>query len=886
MRWLYRLAMLFQMLFRRGRERARLNEELQFHLDQQIAENIAAGMSTEQARHAAMRSFGNPAALRDQTQNTWNWNWVEQYLRDIRIGIRTVARTPGFAIVSILVIAIGIGANISVFTIVRSVLLKPLPFKDPDQLVMLYGRSGADKYNVVAAGDFYEWQRQTDGFEQMAIWRWSGYAITNDKNEMPEELNSVTASWNIFSTLGVQPVLGRSFSPEDDTASATNTAIIAWSFFQRRFNGDPSILGKNIRLNDRLFTVIGVLPKWFTYPDPLIQLWTPFHIDNSAENLQSHFNHMANKVIARLKPGVSAEQATQETNALQYQIHQSLSAKGPVADGVSSRRMLEDVVENAKTPLYVLLSAVGCLLLIACLNISNLLVARAAARRQEIAIRAALGGRRLRLCREQLTESLLICLIGGILGVALAFSATRWLAAHWTDMPRADAIRLDGAVCAFAVAITFLSAIIAGLLPALSATGSSMLTALQDSSKNIGGSSSRAALRKTLLTVEIALTVVLLVCGGLLFKSFLRLRSVDLGCTTHNVLTMAYFLHDTKYDTAEKVVAFHTQLLDRVRHLPDVLGVGLTSVVPGDGYYEDRTFTIREHPPLSAGQHDSALMRDVDPGYFSAIQIPLIKGRFFSEDERLERDKYVIVSQKFVREFFPGEDPIHKHLHTIRRGGSGEDYEIIGVVGDVIYSLKEDTKPTMYFPMWSGIIGESTDATLVLRTGGNPDLFALPVQKEISQLDPSLPASRVLTMDQIIGRSTADSSFRATLVLAFAGLSLVLAAVGLYGVLSYLVAQRTAEMGIRIALGARRDQVMKLVLLDGLHPALIGLTAGVPCSFVSERLIRSVLFGTRPLDLSVFVSVMVTLLLVALVACALPAWRASRIDPMQALRTE
>jgi len=885
MRWFHRLRMRLQMLFHRSDEGARLNDELQFHLDLQIAENIAAGMSAEEARHAAMRRFGNPTALRDQTRNTWSWNWLEQCFREVRIGIRTLARTPGFAIVSILVIAIGIGANVSLFTIVRSVLLKPLPFKDPDRLVMLYGRSGEDKYNPVAAGDFYDWQRQTHSFEQMAIWRWSGYSITSDKKELPEGLNSITASWNIFSTLGVQPALGRSFSPDDDTASATKTVIITWNLFKRRFNGDPSILGQNIRLNDRPFTVIGVLPKSFSYPDPLIQLWTPFHIDNDAENLQSHFNHMAN-VVARLKPGVSAERATEEASALQYQIHQSLSAKGPVADGVDSRPMLEDVTSDVKTPLYVLLGAVGCLLLIACLNISNLLVARAAARRKEIAIRAALGSSRLRLCREQLTESLLICLGGGILGVVLALAATRWLTARWTDMPRADAIHLDGAVCAFAVAIIFFSGVIAGLLPALSATGSGMLTALQDASRNVGGSSTRTALRKTLLTVEIALTVILLVCGGLLFKSFLRLRSVDLGCTTRNVLKMEYFLHDAKYDTPGKVVAFHTRLLDRVRHLPGVQAAGLTSVVPGDGYYEDTTFTIREHPPLPIGKHISALVRSVDPGYFSTIQIPLIRGRFFSEDERLDHDKYVIVSQQFTREFFPNEDPLGKHLHVIRRGGGGEDYEIIGVIGDTLYSLKEKTLPTMYFPILSGIIGSSTDAALVVRTNEHPESFAISIQKEISQLDPTLPLWRVLTMEEIIGKTTADSSFNATLILAFAALSLILAAVGLYGVLAYLVSQRTTEIGVRIALGARREQVMKLVLLDGLRPALVGLAAGLACSFASERLIRSVLFGTSPLDLSVFVSVIATLLIVAAVACAVPAWRASRLDPMQALRTE
>lgn len=885
MRWLHKLRMQMRMVFQRGEAGARLNDELQFHLDQQIQENIAKGMSADEARHAAMRSFGNPTALRDQSRETWRWHSIERLLRDLRIGLRTLARTPGFAIVSILVIAIGIGANVALFTVVRSVLLKPLPFKNPERLVMLYGRQGEAKYNVVAAGDFYDWQRQTHNFEQMAIWRWSGFNITNDQNEMPEALDAANASWNIFSTLGVEPALGRSFSPDDDTASSAKTAMISWSLYQRRFNGDASILGKNIRLNNRAYTVIGVLPKSFSYPAPQVQVWVPFYIDNSAENIQSHFNHMS-YVIARLKPGVTAERATKELSAVQYQIHQSLYANGPVAEGVDYRPMLDDVVRDVRTPLYVLMGAVGCLLLIACLNISNLLVARAAVRRKEIAIRAALGANRLRLCREQLTESVLICLVGGILGVALALSATRWLTAHWTDMPRAETIHLDGPVCAFAVALMFLSGFLAGLLPALSATRSGMLAALQDSSRSIGGSSSRTALRKTLLTVEIALTVVLLICGGLLFKSFLRLRSVDLGCTTKNVLTMEYFLHDAKYDKPEKIVAFHTQLLERVRHLPGVQAAGLTSVVPGDGYYADSTFTIPEHPPLETGKHIFALFRDVDPGYFSAIQIPLIQGRFFSEDERLDRDRYVIISPQFVRDFFPNENPIGKHVHTIRRGGAGETYEIIGVVGDTHYSLQSELRPMMYYPILSGIIGVATDATLVVRTDGNPGSLATSVQKQIAQLDPALPVSKVLTMEQIIGQSAATSSFDATLVLAFAALSLALAGVGLYGVMAYLVTQRTTEIGIRMALGAHRGQVMALVLIDGLRPVLIGMAAGLAGSFAAARLIHSVLYGTSTLDPSVFVSVIVTLLSVAAAACIVPAWRASRLDPIQALRIE
>ena len=887
MRWLHKLQIQMRMLFRRKLADAHLNDELQFHLDQQIAENIAKGMSVEEAHRAALRTFGNPTTLRDQSRESWSWNWAEQLWRDIRIGIRTLARTPGFAIISILVIAIGIGANVALFTVVRSVLLRPLPFKEPDSLLSLYGEDdkGHNKDWAIPPGDFYDWQKQAHGLEQMAIWRWSGFNMSGDKNELPEFLDAGSGSWNLFSTLGIQPALGRVFTAEDDRPGANLTVVLSWSFFRRRFNADPSILGKTIRLNARPYTVIGVLPSWFTYPDPQIQLWVPFQIDTGLESLRSHYNHIGN-VVARLKPQVSAERAMQEISALQHQTHLHLQANGPVADGVNARPLIDDVVSDVKTPLYVLLAAVGCLLLIACLNLSNLLVARAAARRKEIAIRAALGSSRLRLCREQMTESLLICLMGGMLGLVIAFSATHWLTTHWADMPRADSVHLDAFVVAFAIGITFLAGILAGVLPALSATGGGMLIALQDASRTVGGSTSRASLRRMLLTVEIALTVILLVGAGLLFKSFLRLRAVDLGCTTSNVLTMKYFLHDTNYTKPEQIVSFDTQLLERVRNLPGVTGAGLTTVVPGDGYYGDKMFTIPEHPPLPSGQHVFALYRAVDPGYFSAIGIPLIRGRFFSDDERMDRDRYVIVSQKLARDSFPHEDPVGKHLHVPWRSEKGEDYEIVGVVGDTLYTVKTELRPMIYFPMLSGIPSMTSDAMLVVRSNRDVLPLAIPIQKQIAQLDPDLPVTRVRTMDQIVGESTTDANFSATLVLAFAVLSLVLAGVGLYGVLAYLVTQRTTEIGIRIALGAQREQVMGLVLLDGLRPALAGLLAGVAGSFGAAQLIRSVLFGTSPLDASVFVSVIATLLLVAAAACALPAWRASRLDPMQALRTE
>jgi predicted permease len=587
-------------------------------------------------------------------------------------------------------------------------------------------------------------------------------------------------------------------------------------------------------------------------------------------------------VVARLRPGISAAAAANEVGALQYQIHLAHAAE-PVAEEVRYRPILDDVVLNVKTPLVVLLCAVGCMLLIACLNVSNLLVARGAARRKELAVRGALGGSRLTLIGEQMAESLLICVAGGTLGILLSFAATRWLAGHWSALPRAEAIHLDTTVLGFAVGLVFLTALLAGLLPAISSTGSGVFAALQESSRSIGGSVTRAALRKTLLTMEIALTVILLVAAGLLFKSFLHLRTSDLGCATDHVLTMKYGLPEKQYDTREKVIAFHEAVLQRVRSLPGVTAAGLVSTPPGGGYEGDDPFTIPERPSSSFQIQYDALYRTIDPAYFTAMQIPLIRGRFFTDQERLQRDRYMVISKQFADQFFPDDNPIGKHVTVPLRDAT---YEIIGVVGDTLYNVAEPVKATMYFPILSGVPNRTSAATIVVRTAGDPLSLSVPVQQQVAALDPALPVYEVLTMQEILGKSTASQSFIATLVLAFAILSLLLAAIGLYGVLSYLVAQRVAEIGIRIALGAQRSDVLRLVLLDGLRPVLLGLLIGLAGGATAARFIRTILYGTSPNDPIVLATMVGSLLLTALVACALPAMRASKIEPMQALRID
>ena len=887
MRWLAELRMRIGMLFGRGKAGVRLDDELRDHLERQVAENIAAGMNGEEARYAALRTFGNPALLREQARTTWSWQWLESLARDVRFGARSLRRSPGFSLIAIAVMALCIGATTSLFTVVRSVLMRPLPFRDPGRLVMLYEhfRDARDNqagfnYNTVAPADYADWRAQTHGFEDMAAWRWWQFNLTGERGELPELVTARGGSWNLFPLLGVQAAIGRTFTESEDRLDGT-AVMLTWSLYERRFGGDPSIVGRQIHLDGKPYTVVGVLPKSFTYPDAKVELWVPFLSGLPAEIVPHHDYHFG-RVVARLKPDVSLASALSQVEAVQYRLHLQYPV-APVAEDVVSRTINDDLAKDVKKPLLLLMCAVGCMLLIGCLNVANLLVARGAARQKEMAIRGALGAQRLTLIRAQLTESLLICLTGGVGGVLLSLAATNWMASRWKDLPSAEGIHIDAVVLGFACALVFAAALLAGLLPAISSTGKAAFGSLQASSRSTTGNLSRATLRKTLLTVEIAVTVVLLIGAGLLLRSFVRLQNADVGCATGNLLTLNFSVPVQKYSSPEKVNAFNESLLEKLRALPGVRAVALGSDLPGEGNGGDDIFIIKEHPPLKPSDTlPDALTLWADPGYFSALQIPLLNGRFFSRDDRLDRARKVIVSSRLARQYFPGENPVGKVVHV--RAYNDADYEIVGVVGDTLGQVGKPVEPAMYYPILLG--GLNRGESLAIRTDADPLAMSVPVQKQIAALDPEMPVSNVQTMQQAIGDSLGNASFSATLVLAFSVLSLLLASVGLYGVLSYLMAQRTTEIGVRLALGAQRDQLLRLILFDGLRPAVIGLALGAAASAGITQLIGSMLYDTRPLDPTVYVAVTFTLLLVATLACMIPAWRASRLDPMQALRME
>jgi predicted permease len=881
MRWLEQLRMRLRMLVHRGQEKRRLDAELSFHLDQQIAENIASGMTPDEARSAALRAFGNPGLLREQSTDTWSWNRLELIWQSLRIGSRTLFRTPVFALVAIVVIAIGIGANVALFTVVRSILLKPLPFKDPSQLMRIYEQSADGKlpYNTVAAGIFTEWQKQDHSFADLALLLpWPKYNLSGAGGQLPERARAARCTWNLFPTLGVEPALGRGFTAEDDRPSANGTVILTWGLCKRCFGGDPAILGQTIHLDAQPYTVIGVMPQSFTFPEQAVQFWTPVFHEYSSERMRMLDSHMFT-AIGRLKPSVSQTQAVTGLSMVVRRLHDQNLDNPFISIGASILPLLEDVVGDIKTPLYVLLAATGCVLLIACLNVANLLVARSAARRREIAIRSALGSSRWRLVGEQLVESFLLSIAAGALGLMLAYVVIRWLVSTRQDLTRVHGIHIDAVVGAFTLGLIFLCAVFAGLISSVSASGDKILSSLQESSRSSTGGQARARLRQLLLSLEVGLTVVLLISGGLLLKSYRQMRTSNLGCITNNVLTMNFSLPESRYSKPAQRAEFFETLLARVRNIPGVQAAGFGAAVPGQGYYSDSGFLAEEHAPLPVGQSQSALFRTADPGYFAALGIPFLRGETFAASQRLDRAMKVVINDSFARQYFPGENPVGKHL--LARGE--KSYEIVGVVGDTRYLINKPPLPTMYFPLYDGT---ENDGTLAVRSSAEVSQFALPIQRIVQELDHDLAVSDVLTMDQIIGKSTVDASFEAMLLLAFAVLSLILAAVGLFGVLSYIVAQRTTEIGIRVALGAQRESVLRLVLVDGLRPALLGLALGIAGSVGASQLIRSMLYDTRPLDPSVFFGVAAILLCVACAACLIPAWRASRLDPMAALRTE
>lgn len=868
-------------LFRRKSVEQDLDEELRFHFEQQVEKFLKEGMSRGEARRQARLAIGGAEQVKEECRDARGVRFLENMAQDVRFGLRTLAKSPGFAAVAILTLTLGIGVNTALFTIVHGVLMNPLPFPQPDRLVNLWERDvlEAGSFNVVSGGVFGDWQNQATSFEQMAVIGEDTANLAGEGGSLPESVAIRQCSYNLFSILGVQPALGRFFAEEDDRHGAPATVVLTNALWKRRYGGNRGMVGKTILLNAQKYTVVGILPAWFDYPDTRTQLWVPVRHEASEVDMRNRSNHRF-YVVARLKQGVSVEQASSEINGVQQRNHERLPDE-MMGKGAHASPLSESLVREVRAPLYVLMGAVLCVLLIACLNVANLFMARVTARRKEIAVRAALGGSRWRIIEEQVTESLLLTFAGGALGALLAWATLRWLVSFQEDLPRADAIHVDQFALAFTFAITVFCGVVAGLLPSLAVTRRELAGSLKEQTRLTAGGRGRARLRKVLLTAEVALTVVLLVGGALMLKSFRQLRSVDMGCATKNVLTMGFTLPDPTYPTRPQIAAFEEQLLARARAVPGVNQVGIVSVLPGAGHYMDNTFVIAGAPPLPKGQFLNAVVRGADPGYFKMMNIPLKQGRYFTDADHDENGNGAVVTESMARKFFPAGDAMGKTL--VVAWEQSPRFTIVGIVGDVLSDLNRPAEPTMYFPINSGRFGYGS---LVARSDRDVTALALPFEKEFAALDPTIGVSEILTMEERIGKSSASAMFDAVLVLLFAVLGLLLASVGLYGLLSYLVTERTNEIGIRMALGAQRSEVMRIMFVDGLRPTVVGLLLGLFAGGVCAQLIRSLLFGVQPLDIDIFAAVAFVVPLISIGACTYPAWRAACLDPMTALRSE
>ncbi|HKP11016.1 MAG TPA: ABC transporter permease [Blastocatellia bacterium] len=853
-----------------------LDEEIRAHLEMATRDRMERGQSAEQARNAALREFGNVSLIKEVTRDMWSWTRFEQFAQDLRFGARMLAKRPGFALVAILTLALGIGANTAIFTVIYGVLLRPLPFNDPDRVVWMWG-AVRDRGNRASVSplDFLDYRARSQSFEEFAASISIPISFTLTGSGEPERLSGAAVTTNYFAALGAKPMLGRSFVSDEEQAGRDRAVILSHSLWQRRFGADPQIVDRTITLDGQSFTVVGVMPPAIRFPFDA-DLWRPISFDANPEMRQRKAHFL--RPIGRLRADVTLDRAQAEIDTIARQLEEQYP------DTNTKWTMLlvplqERIVGDIRPTLWILLGAVAFVLLIACSNVANLLLARSAARHREMAIRLALGASRWRIVRQMLTESLLLSLAGGVLGVLLALWGVGVLVSFSdASIPRAAEIGVNAPVLAFTLIISLITGTLFGLVPALGASRPDLHDALKEGTRSVG--SARNRLRSFLVVVECTLAVVLLIGAGLLIKSFVRLQQVSPGFEAERVLTMRLDLPPTRYATPQQAASFFQRLQQSVAALPGVEAVGMISELPLSGQPNDGPFAIEGRPPDAPDQRPLADFRRVNHEYFRALGIPLLRGRPFTEQESQQSANVVIVSERLAEQYFPDEEAVGKHLRLDFM--SKAPYEIIGVVGDVRHrALAFDVYPAMYLPTLS-----LPRTNLVVRAAGDPASLAIAVRKEVTAIDPQQPVAAVKTMGQWVSESVAQPRFRTLLLGIFAAVALLLSVIGIYGVMSYVVAQRTREVGIRMALGARPRDVLKLVVGQGMRLALAGVAIGVVAAYALTRLLETLLYEVSATDPATFAAIALLLTGVALLACYMPARRAAKVDPTVALRYE
>jgi putative ABC transport system permease protein len=806
--------------------------------------------------------------------------------QDLRYGARMLVKTPAVTLVAIIALTLGIGANTALFSVVNAVLLRSLAYGDAERLAIVWEnrKSGTgNPQNTINLGNFYDWKDQNSVFVDMAAFFDLNRNLTSDGE--PEEVPGQIVTTNLFSVLGVNAFQGRMFVADDGKPGQPDVVVISYNLWQRRFGGGQ-VVGHKITLNNQENTIVGVLPPdvgWYVQKGSMInkppEIWMPWQVSNQLRERKGRFA----RAVARLKPGVTLAQAQNEMNIIGARLEQQYPEFN-THWGVNVVPLRTQFTGEIRRPLLVLLGAVGFVLLIACANVANLLLARASSRKKEIAVRAGLGASRWRITRQLLTESVLLSLVGGAFGLLLAWWGTRALIAlsppGLMDL-RNVAVNLP--VLGFTFGLTLLTGVVFGLVPALEAARFDLNDSLKEGGKNIGGGSRSHRLRNLFVVTQVALALVLLVGAGLFIKSLNRLRSVDPGFNPNNLLTMRVTLPGRKYDTDSKMMDFFSRAVEQLRAIPGVEAAGAINTLPFAGPHSGTTVEVEGQPKLPPGQELGTGVCVTDANYFQAMQIPLKRGRLFTEQEAKEERHVVIVNETFAQKNLPGQDPLGKRV-TINMKDVNVPTEIIGVVGDTKHlGLDTETEAMSYWPqpelVYSGM-------TFVIRTHGEPTSIASAARNIIRTLDPEQPVGEVSTMDGLLARSIARSRFNAVLLAVFSLVALVMAAVGIYGVMSFSVQQRTHEIGLRMALGAQQSDVLRLVVKQGIILGLIGVAAGLIAAFGLTRLIVSLLFEVPATDTRTFAAIAGGLFLITLIACYIPARRATKVDPMVALRYE
>ena len=811
---------------------------------------------------------------------------MQQLIQDLRYAVRGLMKRPGFTFIAVMTLALGIGANSAIFSVVNGVLLRSLPLPDAQRLYAVHtGAAIFNRYDgPLSYPEYQDVASQTRSFQNIGAWYDSDANLS--EGAKPERVMLRVVLPSLLPTLGIEPVRGRNFLAEETTKGRDRVALITYGLWQRRFNGADDAVGKSVHLDNVDYQIVGILPQDFQFEKP-VDLWVPLTTTDPEINVRnSHFL----RVIGRLRPGVTEKSVAADLDAVAKYESDNFPEMFPPTAGFAfrARPYLDDIVGDIRLPLYILLGAVGFVLLIACTNVANLLLAKAAPRQREIAIRSALGARRFHLLRQLLTESILLAILAGGIGVLLATWGTTALVALSPDsLPRAREIGFDWRVLLFTSVVALTTGIIFGLVPAIWGPRVELTDALKEGSR--GATAGGGRLRKSLVITEVALSLMLLVCAGLMLRSFSRLRNVNPGFRADQALTLRVSLpvpngQITDADE-DRFVSFFDRTLARLAELPGVTAAGASNLIPLDGGATDRLIEIEGYVPRDRSDMPDAQNRQTTPGWFDAMGIPLLRGRLMERSDDEKAPRVVVVNEAFAKRFFPNGEAIGKRIRLGKLTAEFPWATIVGVVGDVHgFALEEPPQPTMYWPVAQ--IRATPSLAIVVRTQGDPAALASAVRDAIAQVDQAQPIYDMQTLDQLVAKSLDQRRFTLTLMLLFGVIALVLSAIGIYGVMAFAVTQRTQEIGIRMALGASAMDVLKMVVGSGMVLALIGVAVGLIGAFGVTRLMASLLFGVSPTDLVTFGLVTLGLLIVALLACYIPARRATKVDPLVALRYE